>query len=100
MRAAQAFTSHMDVPDSAVLYYTVVKRDLDLIKSGCYIAMTVVSDALIVSLPDLQRDTPLIEALPGIPYFRRVGPELFRCRYSCRAGPRRRRYVLWTLCRK
>ncbi|EKM58167.1 uncharacterized protein PHACADRAFT_26692 [Phanerochaete carnosa HHB-10118-sp] len=47
LRAIQAFTSHMDVPDSAVAYYTIVRRNLDLIKSGCYIAVTVVSDALI-----------------------------------------------------
>lgn len=48
LRAIQAYTSNMEVPFAAVFYYTIVRRDLDLIKSGCYIAVTIVSDALIV----------------------------------------------------
>lgn len=51
LRAIDAYTSHMDIPNSAIIYYTIVRRDIDLIKSGCYIAVTIVSDALIVSRP-------------------------------------------------
>ena len=48
MRAMQAYTSEMEIPFAAVFYYTIVRHDLDLIKSGCYIAVTIVSDGLIV----------------------------------------------------
>ncbi len=59
LRSMDAFTSHMDVPNFAILYYTVVRRDLDLIKSGCYIAVTVIADGLIVS----KRSSPIIDYL-------------------------------------
>ena len=49
LRAINAFTTHTDVPNHAITYYTVVRRDLDIIKSGAYIAMTIISDGLIVS---------------------------------------------------
>ena len=49
-RAIEAYTSNMEVPFAAIFYYTIVRRDLDLIKSGCYIAVTIVSDALIVRI--------------------------------------------------
>ena len=48
MRVTQAFTTHMDVPNAALKYFGIVRRDLDLIKSGCYVAATIVADALIV----------------------------------------------------
>ncbi|KAI0821039.1 hypothetical protein BC629DRAFT_1434974 [Irpex lacteus] len=47
LRAINAFTTHTDVPNHAITYYTVVRRDLDIIKSGAYIAMTIISDGLI-----------------------------------------------------
>ena len=49
MRAVDAFTTNMGVPYSPVYYYAVVRRDLDLIKSGCYVATTIIADGLIVS---------------------------------------------------
>ena len=49
LRVYHAFTDHLDVANYPVLYYGVVRRSLDLIKSGCYIACTVVADGLIVS---------------------------------------------------
>lgn len=51
IRAIQAFTLHPEVPNSAIHYYAIVRRHFDLIKSGCYIAMTILSDGLIVSGP-------------------------------------------------
>lgn len=49
MRVVNAFTTQMAVPYSPVFYYAVVRRDLDLIKSGCYVATTIIADGLIVS---------------------------------------------------
>ena len=49
MRAVDAFTTNMGVPYSPIYYYAVVRRDLDLIKSGCYVATTIIADGLIVS---------------------------------------------------
>ena len=56
LRAVNAFTTDMDVPNHAIAYYTVVRRDLDLVKSAAYIAMTIVSDGLIVSNQSLLLD--------------------------------------------
>lgn len=53
LRATCAFTVDMQVPNHAGLYYSIVRRDLDLIKSGCYVAATVVADGLIVSFSEL-----------------------------------------------
>ncbi|KAI0337376.1 hypothetical protein BDW22DRAFT_1364141 [Trametopsis cervina] len=47
LRCLNAFTTHLDIPNYAAVYYTIVRRDLDLVKSGAYIAMTIVSDSLI-----------------------------------------------------
>ncbi|KAI0083620.1 hypothetical protein BDY19DRAFT_1060844 [Irpex rosettiformis] len=47
LRATNAFTTHTDIPNYAIAYYTVVRRDLDIIKSAAYIAMTIISDGLI-----------------------------------------------------
>ncbi|KAI0683936.1 hypothetical protein BC835DRAFT_683070 [Cytidiella melzeri] len=47
LRAINAFTTHADVPQYAITYYTIVRRDLDIIKSTAYVAMTIVSDGLI-----------------------------------------------------
>ena len=59
LRAVHAYTSDMEVPFAAVFYYTIVRRDLDLIKSGCYIAVTIVSDGLIVRGPYALRSRSL-----------------------------------------
>ncbi|KAI0682827.1 hypothetical protein BC835DRAFT_1423947 [Cytidiella melzeri] len=45
--AINAFTTHADVPQYAITYYTIIRRDLDIIKSTAYVAMTIVSDGLI-----------------------------------------------------
>ncbi|KAI0684230.1 hypothetical protein BC835DRAFT_1390667 [Cytidiella melzeri] len=50
LRAINAFTTHADVPQYAITYYTIVWRDLDIIKSTAYIAMTIVSNGLIASV--------------------------------------------------
>ncbi|KAJ3529271.1 hypothetical protein NM688_g7876 [Phlebia brevispora] len=47
LRAVEAYTTHMDVPYAPIYYYAVVRRDLDLIKSGCYIATTIIADGII-----------------------------------------------------
>lgn len=90
LRAVQAFTSHMDVPDSAVIYYTIVRRDLDLIKSGCYITMTVISDALIVSHP-ISAFLLVNSCVIGLPHVHCLGQEPFSRPHTRRIARRRRR---------
>ncbi|KAI0694259.1 hypothetical protein BC835DRAFT_1350071 [Cytidiella melzeri] len=48
--AINTFTTHADVPQYAITYYTIVRWDLDIIKSTAYVAMTIVSDGLIASV--------------------------------------------------
>ncbi|KAI0686815.1 hypothetical protein BC835DRAFT_1378376, partial [Cytidiella melzeri] len=50
LHAINAFTTHTDVPQYAITYYTIVRRDLDIIKSTAYVALTIVSDGLIASI--------------------------------------------------
>ncbi|KAI0693426.1 hypothetical protein BC835DRAFT_1306766 [Cytidiella melzeri] len=50
LRAINAFTTHADVPQYAITYYTIVRWDLDIIQSTAYVAMTIVSNGLIASV--------------------------------------------------
>lgn len=75
LRCLNAFTSHMDVPNYPAAYYTIVRRDLDLIKSAAYVAMTIVSDGLIVSVCR-DRIARLSLTRTGLPNLRRLGPQL------------------------
>ncbi|GJE85477.1 hypothetical protein PsYK624_015560 [Phanerochaete sordida] len=48
VRVMDAFTRHMDVPNSAAQFYGTITTPLNLAKSATYVAITLVLDALIV----------------------------------------------------
>lgn len=83
LRSLNAFTTHMDVPNYPVSYYSIVRRGLDIVKSAAYVAMTIVCDALIVSTVIMNFLSILKKAFfwlsvaiaTGLSYFYRLGPK-------------------------
>lgn len=49
-RVFEAYTQHTDIPYEASLYYWTISVDARMAKTGIYVALTLVSDAVFVSL--------------------------------------------------